>query len=779
MLPNWFSKSVFTALAVFFLAFAAPAEAAQAQKDKEEVATRDLQALAATLEDDARRQELIARIKALIAVRQKAPGKETPDSLSAIFIAMLSERLKETSGQLAAAVDALSDFPLLFRWLRTQAAGVVADVEARNRLLLLMFKLAVILAAGLAADRLTRFLLLRPRRALESREVKSLLVRVLFLLARTVLDVMPIAVFAGAAYLVAPLVQPGPMVHKVALTFIYAYLIARGILVVVRMVLVPAAPSLRVLAIGGETANYLFIWSRRLVKVTVFGYFLAEAALLLGLPASGHEGLLRLLGLVVTALVAVFILQNRVPVAAWIRGAGEEGGGAGPSWFVARRLRRRFAGIWHVLAVIYMVAVFGVWAMGIEDGFKFIVQASVVSLLILGIYLAVSMALRRAVERGFAINKEIKKRYPTLESRANRYLPVLRLLLQALVAIIAGLAFLQAWSIDAFSWLETPIGQRLAWSAFSIAVVVAMALAIWEATNSAIEYYLSRTDEHGNMIKRGARARTLLPLLRNLIFVVLAVMVTMIVLSELGVNIAPLLAGAGVVGLAVGFGAQKLVQDVITGAFILFEDSVSVGDVVKVAGNAGFVEALSIRSIRLRDFSGNVHTIPFSTVETVTNMTKEFSYRVFEVGVAYREDTDEVMEVLKEIGAEMQADPEYGPCILEPLDVVGVERFDDSAVIIKARFKTAPIKQWFVGREFNRRMKRRFDELGIEIPFPHSTLYFGEDKGGNAPVGRVVVENNERRPAAANKARRRPSTIARVDLPTGEESGTDGGADDG
>ncbi len=773
MLPNRFSKSVFYALAavVLFLAFAAPAEAAQAQRNKG-VATQDLKALAATLEDDARRQELISKIKALIAVRQKAEGKEAVNSLGAVFITTLSERLEETSDQLAAAADTLSNFPLLVRWLRTQTASA----EARNQWLVLIFKLAVILAAGLAAERLARFLLLRPRRALESRETESFLVRVPYLLARTVLDVVPIAVFAGAAYLIAPVVQPGPRVHVVALTFINAYLIARGILVVARMVLVPAAPSLRVLAIGGETANYLFIWSRRLVMVTVFGYFLAEAALLLGLPASGHEGLLRLLGLVVTVLVAIFIFQNRIPIATWIRGNGEAGGG--PSWFGAKRLRQRFADIWHVLAVIYVVAIYGVWAMSIAGGFQFIIRASVVSLLILAIARALSMALRRAAQRGFAINEEIKKRYPTLESRANRYLPVLRLLLQALIVLITGLALLQTWNIDAFGWLETPIGQRLTQSVLSIAVVATIALVIWEAINSGIERYLSKTDEHGNLVERGARARTLLPLLRNLILVVLAVMVTMIVLSELGINIAPLLAGAGVVGLAVGFGSQKLVQDVITGAFILFEDSISVGDVVKVGGSAGFVEAFSIRSIRLRDFSGSVHTIPFSTVDTVTNMTKEFSYYVFEVGVAYREDTDEVMEVLKDIGAEMQTDPEYGPCIREPLDVVGVDRFDDSAVVIKARFKTIPIKQWFVGREFNRRMKRRFDELGIEMPFPHATLYFGEDKTGNAPVGRVFVEKNERRPAGADKAPQSPSTIAKVDLPAGEEGGTGDESDD-
>lgn len=165
----------------------------------------------------------------------------------------------------------------------------------------------------------------------------------------------------------------------------------------------------------------------------------------------------------------------------------------------------------------------------------------------------------------------------------------------------------------------------------------------------------------------------------------------------------------------------------------MLENAVSIGDVVTVARISGLVEDLSIRSIRLRDLSGNVHTIPFSSVDTVTNMTKEYSYYLIDIGVAYREDTDQVAAVCKRIVEEMRSDPEFGPEILEPLEVLGVDRFDDSAVIIKARIKTRPIKQWMVGREFNRRMKKRFDELGIEIPFPHHTVYFGAAKDRGAP----------------------------------------------
>ena len=297
---------------------------------------------------------------------------------------------------------------------------------------------------------------------------------------------------------------------------------------------------------------------------------------------------------------------------------------------------------------------------------------------------------------------------------------------------------LQVWSVDVWSLLQRPWGQRAVSATLSIGMVVVFAVVFWELASNAIARYLEKSSSESSS-QHSARVRTLLPLLRKALFVFLLIMVTMITLSELGVNIAPLLAGAGVVGLAVGFGAQKLVQDVITGIFMLVEDALAVGDVVNVAGIGGLVEDMSIRSIRLRDLSGNVHTVPFSSVDTVTNMTKVFSYYLIDIGVAYREDTDEVGRVCQEIVEEMRREPKFAADILEPLEVLGLDQFADSAVIIKARIKTRPIKQWVVGREFNRRMKKRFDELGIEFPFPHRTIQLDMNKGGETPPLHVEV----------------------------------------
>jgi small conductance mechanosensitive channel len=233
--------------------------------------------------------------------------------------------------------------------------------------------------------------------------------------------------------------------------------------------------------------------------------------------------------------------------------------------------------------------------------------------------------------------------------------------------------------------------------------------------------------------------RTLLPLLRNALTIVLLTLSGLIVLSEMGVNIAPLLAGAGVIGLAVGFGAQTLVKDVITGLFILIEDTIAVGDSVTVAGLSGVVEAMSIRSIRLRGYDGAVHTIPFSSVGTVTNSTKDFSFYVLNVTVDYAVDTDRVVQVLEDLGTQMQEEPAFAANMLGPVEIAGVDAFQDSAVLIKGRIKTRAGQQWAVGREFNRRMKKRFDAEGITIPFPQQVLHINPSAAASTPFSGAMV----------------------------------------
>lgn len=235
-----------------------------------------------------------------------------------------------------------------------------------------------------------------------------------------------------------------------------------------------------------------------------------------------------------------------------------------------------------------------------------------------------------------------------------------------------------------------------------------------------------RENDDNTRLAAEKRVKTLIGLLLTIGLTLVWVVAVVMGLDQIGLDITPIIASAGIVGLAVGFGAQNLVRDVINGFFMILENQVRVGDVAVVNGTGGLVEAISFRTITLRDLSGTVHIFPNGTVTTLANMSKDWSYYVMNIGVAYKEDTDRVSSVMKEVGRDLQADPEVGPNILEPIEILGVDDFGESEVVMKARLKTLPIKQWMVGREYRRRLKKAFDQQGIEIPFPHRTLYMGE-----------------------------------------------------
>ena len=230
----------------------------------------------------------------------------------------------------------------------------------------------------------------------------------------------------------------------------------------------------------------------------------------------------------------------------------------------------------------------------------------------------------------------------------------------------------------------------------------------------------------GTNLELEKRATTLGGIVRKTLSAIIWVVAIVMALKEAGFDIAPILAGAGIVGLAVGFGAQNLVHDIISGMFLLLENQIRVNDVAVLNGTGGLVEAINLRTTVLRGLDGTVHVFRNGSITSLANMTYEYSYYVFDIGVAYKEDTDKVVDVVRAIADGMMKEEPYKDIIIEPLEVLGVDQFADSAVIIKARFKTAPIQQWTVGREMNRRIKKKFDELGIEIPFPHTSIYFGE-----------------------------------------------------
>jgi small conductance mechanosensitive channel len=240
-----------------------------------------------------------------------------------------------------------------------------------------------------------------------------------------------------------------------------------------------------------------------------------------------------------------------------------------------------------------------------------------------------------------------------------------------------------------------------------------------------------------DVVERTKRAQTLGRLLQKTLFILVTGIAGLMVVRELGIDITPVLTGAGIVGLAVGFGAQTLVRDIISGFFLILEDQVRVGDVAVVNGQGGLVEAVNLRTIVLRDEQGAVHVFPNGEVKTLSNMSKDFSFYVITVGVAYEDDPDRVIAAMRDAAATLMDDPDYRPHILEPLEVYGIDAFEPGQVVLKGRIKTVPLKQWMVGRELRKRIAALFRQRGIQVPVPHMIVRSEqrEDKAGDGSGG--------------------------------------------
>lgn len=748
-------------LLAFCLAFAAPLKAqtsvsplAQPTQQAPEATPRqntheDLRALLGTLEDDQARAAFLARLRALVDSGAVAPEAAAPQRDD--WLAGATQSLGAFSNSVLTLVGEIEQLPEQAQRL----FGNLSDPLVIERIGWAVTMVIAVLAAALLAEYAAKLLLAGLRRAVEGRRATGLGLRVLLLAIRTVLDILPIAAFAAAAFGVLALVELSFIVRLAVVTVINANVLARLIIAAARAVLTPDAPQLRLFPLDHESAAYGYLWVKRFTNTIVYGHFLLRAAWVLGLALPTYRFLGNALGLFVAGMCIVFILQVRPRVAARLRRIGAREGRAA-------RLRDAVADFWHVLLIAYVVAAYLVWVLDVAGGFAFLARATLLSLLTIALAALAMLLLLRAFAQVFHMNSEMRARYPLLEARANRYLPALRGVMQGLVVVIAALVLLEIWGARPFEWLASDSGQGAVGRLISIGVVVLAGLVAWEVVTAFTERMRA-----GN--PSSTRLKTLLPFMQNAFRVVLLTLGGLILLSEIGVNIAPLLAGAGVLGLAVGFGAQTLVKDVITGIFILMEDTISVGDVVEVGAHSGLVEKISIRTVHMRDFDGNVHSIPFGEVQTIKNMSKDFAYAVIDVRVSYRENIDEALALMSEVADDMAAKGPLAETIVAPFEVVGVEALEESYIWLRGRFKTRPLGQWNVKREFYRRIKAAFDARGIEIPYPHRTVYLGTDKKGEAPPLRVVSQRTEDVSAPQRARRAEAARAARTPGPLIEE----------
>jgi small-conductance mechanosensitive channel len=670
------------------------------------------------------------------------PGKEAvtvaPNSVGAEVLMGASQFLNRASGEAIATVTAVRSVPLLWRWLTVMAT----DPWARGVLLDTAWRLAVVLAIGLITEWAVRRAVRRPILALvrsapngvhppeeedaitraeegeteppSKRRITAIILlrRVPLVLARLVLELLPVLGFLTVGHLIAATSLGGDTLPRlVLLAVIDAYAVCAAVLCAARMMFAPHAPRLRLLNISDHAAAYATNWTRRIAVVSVFGYAIAEVGLLLGLSDAAHDALLKAVGLADHVFLGIIVLQQRRVVRAFIRAPA---GASGP----IARLRDWLAGSWHWLALLLLAALWLTWAFEVPHGYTRMVRYLISIIVVAVLARVLQIVILGALDRTMSTPPEFASRDPRIAARLALYHPVLTSIVRAMILIVGILAVLQLWGLGGFDWLvATQLGQRLLASLFALALTTLLAIVVWEAVNAAIERHLAKLTRDAQAA-RSARLRTLLPLLRATLFITILIAAGMMALSEIGVNIGPLLAGAGIVGVAIGFGSQKLVQDFITGIFLLLENAMQVGDWVTVAGLSGTVENLSIRTIRLRAGDGSVHVIPFSSVTTVSNVNRGLGNAAVNITVAAHENTDRVGEVLKQIVAAMRQEPGFAAQMMSDLQLWGVDKVDGASVTIAGQVVCTDSGRWSVQREFNRRMKQRFEELNIELYNP-------------------------------------------------------------
>ncbi len=705
-------------------ALATAAKTAPAAKPA--IPTDDLQNLVTTLQNDKQRAQLIGQLQALIAAQKGAASAKTaaPPSVETAaqgIVADLAGKFETIGGQMLDIVGIARGAPKAVDWLAAQATSPTARPLWLGALAQFAFIFA---AAAIVAFVLGR-LLRQTRARVAARRGEQFGRWLAQFVAMLVLALVPIALFATVGTLLLAVLNPAWPARPIAAVSIAAILRAQAVLAVAWTILLSATHPY-FLRLGEESRTYLCIWVRRFTVWAVYGFALAALAATLRAPAAIEDLIQRLTTIVLAGLAIVFILQNQAAVTAFLRADADQ-----PRTGTVRMIRLALADTWHILAIVYILGAFGSYLVDLHGGVSFVLRATAVSVAVLigaGIAMRLIHVLNR---RGFELTGDMRGRFPGLEVRANRYLPALVFVVSAVIYVLAIVLLLQAWGIDVIGWLELQSVRHILGSLASIALVVIIAVAVWELVNAAVERALLGGSA-ARQAQVSARLRTLLPLARSTVLIAIVTMAGIIVLSQLGVDIGPLLAGAGIIGIAVGLGSQQLVRDIINGMFILMENTVAIGDYVDVGGgHAGNVEELSIRSMRLRDGNGAVHTVPFSSVTMVVNTNRGVGNATVSASIALGEDVDRAARILAEIATAMRQEPVFKQQMLSDLQYWGVDKVDGSSVTLVGQIVCTDGGRWPVQREFNRRVMQRFQADGIALAVPTQAVVVREPKTEN------------------------------------------------
>ena len=749
----------------------APASASPAQTaaNAAGLTQADAQQLLGVLNDPQRRAAFITTLTNMAkAVRPPTPAAKAaaaaglaPDSLGAEVLTSAGALGGALSRQATDLQRAMRDFRDLGPWLRS----IVGDPVRRGEVVSALARLVVVLGASLLTVVAINRLLNRPigviarwsagmaptdeaahdevgsrpgepgepdetsadlpateevartRHNVSFRRLVRALARLPFALAHLLLELLPVVGFAAVAFVLELAGFVGSAESRLVVeTALRCFIVAGAMIAVVNTLMAPGAPSLRLLLVSDRMAALVTFWLRTGLLVGAWGFSSIFVMQTLGLSGFASLALAKALMLLEHTLLACLIVQSRRDVAHRLRPPRRVRG-------VPRRILATLASRWWIYAIVLDYAFWFIWALDIKNGYAALWTISLKTLLVgVGARL-VWIALLGGLARGMRFDDPVG-RYPWMRTRAERYYPIMRRLVTIATVAATLIVLLEVWGIDALAWFNRgALGDRLFSALIGIMASLAIGVLIWEAVNIALDRHIDRLERDPIAgTARVARVRTLLPILRIMLSIALVTIIALTVLSEVGVNIAPLLGGAGIVGVAIGFGSQKLVQDFITGIFLLLENAMQVGDGVTVSGLSGAVEHLSIRTIRLRAGDGSVHIIPFSSVTTVTNSNRGVGNAPVSVDIAPDEDTDHAGTVLRQVALTLRSDPDYKDGMLSELQLWGVDKVTSQAVTLVGQIACTDKARYGVQREFNRRMRIAFADEGIRLAMPAQSV---------------------------------------------------------
>jgi small-conductance mechanosensitive channel len=491
--------------------------------------------------------------------------------------------------------------------------------------------------------------------------------------------------------------------------FLSAFAVIEFFKAVLRLIFAPNFDYLRPFPFSDASAHY---WNQRLAWLSgLIGYGLMVVvpvvATQISYPAAAAANLIIMLAL--TLYAVALILRNRKPIQRQINLLAER------SMAFFSIILRGLGHVWHLLAIAYFLVLFALSQFDIGNSLRFMMTATVKSLVVVGLGALLSGMLTRWIFRRISLPDDVNRRYPMLERRINSYIPNGLKILRVIVVLAVTLLLFDAWHmINLYQWAGSENGEKIIGGLVHILLIVVIAVFSWTLMASIIEHRLAL--ELSNGIRPSARERTLLTLFRNVLAIVISTITIMIVLSQVGINIAPLLAGAGALGLAISFGAQTLVKDVITGVFIQFENGMNTGEYVTVSGITGTVERMTIRSIGLRDDYGVYHIVPFSSITTLANYAREFGVYRANYSVSRDEDIDRVHEVLHQAVDALKQDEQVKHFLVGEPVFNGVVALGDRSFTTRVTVRTQALKQWVVQYALDRLVKMHFDQANITMP---------------------------------------------------------------